>query len=157
MWDYTVEHAVWLKNRALTLALPYGTEDLFVSTSVTPYRAFTGKHPKFRNLKMYRCKAILRQPNYTLTFDPLIRDGTWIFIGIDGETIWKVLNTDTLSIVRTTNARFNEYTFPLITSPRIQDLQKEVIHTKESRKQKAKRPNDRAKGTEQPMGNARVL
>jgi hypothetical protein len=152
-----VEHVVWLTNRAPTSALPYGTEDLFVLTSVTLYRAFTGKHPEFRNLKMYGCKAIPRQPNYTSTFDPLIRDGTWIFIGMDGETIWKVLNTDTLSIVRTTNARFNEYTFPLITLPRIQDLQKEAIHTKESRKQKAKRPNDRAKGTEQLMGNARVL
>ena len=157
MWDYAVEHAVWLKNRAPTSALPYGTEDLFVSTSVTPYRAFTGKHPEFRNLKMYGCKAIPRQPNYTLTFNPLTRDGTWIFIGMDGETIWKVLNTDTLSIVRTTNTRFNKYTFPLITLPRIQDLQKEAIHIKESRKQKANRPNDRVKGTEQPMGNARVL
>ena len=41
MWDYVVEHVVWLKNRAPTLALPYGTEDLFVLTSVTPFRAFT--------------------------------------------------------------------------------------------------------------------
>jgi hypothetical protein len=71
---------------------------------------------------MYRCKAIPRQLNYTLTFNPLIRDGTWIFIGIDSETIYKVLNIDTLSIVRTTNTRFNKYTFPIITSPRIQDL-----------------------------------
>jgi hypothetical protein len=87
MWDYVVEHVVWLKNRAPTLALLYSIEDLFVLTSVTLYRAFIGKHPKFRNLKMYRCKVILRQPNYTLTFNPLIRDGTWIFIGIDSETI----------------------------------------------------------------------
>jgi hypothetical protein len=87
MWDYVVEHVVWLKNRAPTLALPYSTEDLFVLTSVTLYRAFTGKHPEFRNLKIYGCKAILRQPNYTLTFNPLIRDGTWIFIGIDSKTI----------------------------------------------------------------------
>jgi len=76
---------------------------------------------------------------------------------MDGETIWKVLNTNTLSIVRTTNAKFDEYTFPQITSPRIQDLQKEAIHTKESRKQKARGPKDRAKGTKQPLGNARVL
>jgi hypothetical protein len=71
--------------------------------------------------------------------------------------IARIYCTDTLSIVRTTNTRFNKYTFPLITLPRIQDLQKEVIHTKESRKQKAKRPNNRVKGTKQLIGNARVL
>ena len=157
MWDYAVEHAAWLKNRAPTSALLYGTEDLFVLTSVTLFRAFTGNQPEFKNLKVYSCKVIPRQPNYTSAFEPLIRDGTWIFIGIDSETIWKVLNTNTLSIVRTTNTKFDEYTFPLITSPRIQDLQKEAIHTKESRKQKARGPKDRAKGTKQPLGNARVL
>src|SRR5579859_4368559 len=157
MWDYVVEHAAWLKNRAPTLALPYGLEDLFVLTSVTPFRAFTRMQPEFKNLKVYGYKAIPRQPNYTLAFKPLIRDSSWIFIRIDGETIWKVLNTDTLSIVRTTNAKFDEYTFPLITSPRIQDLQKEAIHTKESRKQKARGPKDHAQGIEQPLGNARVL
>jgi hypothetical protein len=78
---------VWLKNRAPTSALPYSTEDLFVLTSVTLFRAFIGKHPEFRNLKMYGYKVIPRQPNYTSTFNPLIRDGTWIFIGIDSETI----------------------------------------------------------------------
>src|SRR2546421_558591 len=36
-------------------------------------------------------------------------------------------------------------------------LQEEAIHTKESRKQKARGPKDRAQGTEQPLGNARVL
>ena len=69
--------------------------------------------------------------------------------------------------MRTTNAKFDEYTFPQITSPRIQDLQKEVISTKESRnesrKQKAKAPKDRVRGTgteqptEQPVVDARVL
>ncbi len=76
MWDYAVEHAAWLKNRAPTSALPYGTEDLFVSTSVTPFRAFTGMQPEFKNLKVYGCKAIPRQPNYTSAFEPLIRDST---------------------------------------------------------------------------------
>ena len=87
MWDYVVEHVAWLKNRAPTSVLLYGTEDLFVSTSVTLFRVFTGKQPEFRNLKVYSCKGIPRQPNYTSAFDPLIRDSTWIFIGIDSETI----------------------------------------------------------------------
>jgi hypothetical protein len=42
MWDYAVEHVVWIKNRVLTVALPFGDKDINVSTSVTPYRAFTG-------------------------------------------------------------------------------------------------------------------
>ena len=60
MWDYTVEHIAWLKNRAPTLALLYSTGDLFVLTSITPFRAFTGKQPEFKNLKVYSCKAIPR-------------------------------------------------------------------------------------------------
>jgi hypothetical protein len=42
MWDYVVEHAVWLKNRVLTIALPFGNEDINVSISITLYRAFIG-------------------------------------------------------------------------------------------------------------------
>jgi len=60
MWDYTVEYTAWLKNRAPTLVLLYSIEDLFVLTSVTLFRVFTGKQPKFKNLKVYSYKAIPR-------------------------------------------------------------------------------------------------
>ena len=69
-----MEHTAWLKNRAPTLVLLYSIEDLFVLTSVTLFRVFTGKQREFKNLKVYSYKAIPRQPNYTLAFNPLIRD-----------------------------------------------------------------------------------
>jgi len=38
-----------------------------------------------------------------------------------------VLNVETLAVAKTTNARFDEYTFPLITSKKIQELEQEAI------------------------------
>ena len=41
MWDYAVKHAVWLKNRLLTSALPYGT----YFDAVTPFQAYRRHKP----------------------------------------------------------------------------------------------------------------
>jgi hypothetical protein len=117
MWDYAIEHAVWLKNRVPTIALLYRDEDINMSISITLYRAFIGDHPNFEKLRVFGCKAIPYKINvdYPMTFEPHIRDGTWIFISIEGHSIWKVLNVETLAIVKTIDAKFNEYTFPQIT------------------------------------------
>ena len=56
---------------------------------------------------------------YPRTFEPHIKEDIWIFIGIEGSTIWKVLNTQTLAVIRTTDAKFDKYIFPGIISPRI--------------------------------------
>ena len=165
MWDYAVEHAVWIKNRVPTAALPYGDEDINVSTSITPYRAFTGDHPDFKNLRVFGCKAVPYKidVDHPTTFEPRIKDGTWIFIGMEGNSIWKVLNVETLAVVKTTDARFDEYTFPHITSNRIQELEREAIQAKQdaraTRKQRSKRSNrtNQEDRTEQPTGGARVL
>ena len=121
MWDYAIEHAIWIKNRVPTSALPFGSEDLFVSTSITPFRAYTGDHPDFKNLRVFGCKAVPLKLNvqYPRTFEPRIKEDTWIFIGMEGSTIWKVLNTQTLAVIRTTDAKFDEYIFLGIVSPRI--------------------------------------
>jgi hypothetical protein len=50
---------------------------------------------------------------------------------MEGNSIWKVLNVKTLAIAKTTNARFDEYSFPLITSKRIQELEHEAIQAKQ--------------------------
>jgi hypothetical protein len=47
-----------------------------------------------------------------MTFEPRIKDGTWIFIRIKGNSIWKVLNVETLVVAKTIDACFDEYTFP---------------------------------------------
>ena len=50
LWDYAVEHAIWIKNRVLTTALLYRKGDIFVSTSIIPYRTFTRNHLDFQYL-----------------------------------------------------------------------------------------------------------
>jgi hypothetical protein len=89
MWDYAVEHAVWLKNRVPTSALLYGDEDVNVATSITPYRAFTGNYPDFDKLRVFGCKAVPYkiEAEHPMTFEPRIKDGTWIFIGMEGNSI----------------------------------------------------------------------
>jgi hypothetical protein len=89
MWDYAIEYAVWIKNRVLTAALPFGDEDINVATSITLYKAFTGNHPDFDKLRVFGCKAVLYKINidYLTTFEPRIRDRTWIFIRMEGNSI----------------------------------------------------------------------
>jgi hypothetical protein len=114
MWDYVVEYVVWLKNRVLTAALLFGDEDINIATSITLYRAFTSDHPDFDKLRVFGCKVVLYkiEVEYPTTFKPRIKDGTWIFIGMEGNSIWKVLNVETLVVAKTIDARFDEYTFP---------------------------------------------
>jgi hypothetical protein len=129
MWDYAIEHAIWLKNRVLTAALLYGDEDVNVATSITLYKAFTSNYPDFDKLRVFGYKAVLYKINvdYLTTFEPRIKDRTWIFIKMEGNSIWKVLNVETLAVAKIIDARFNEYTFPPITSKKIQELEQEAI------------------------------
>ena len=101
--------------------MPFGDEDINVATSITPYKAFTSNYPDFNKLQVFGYKAILYKinVNYLTTFKPQIRDRTWIFIKMEGNSIWKVLNVKTLAIAKTIDARFDKYSFPLITSKRI--------------------------------------
>ena len=105
--------------------MPFGDKDINVATSITLYKAFTSNHPDFNKLRVFGCKAIPYKinVNHLTTFEPRIRDKTWIFIRIEGNSIWKVLNVETLAMAKITNARFDKYTFPLITSKKIQELE----------------------------------
>ena len=59
--DYLVKHAVQIKNRLLTAALPFRNKDHFVSTLVTLYAAYTGTLPDFKDLYTFGCKAMPRK------------------------------------------------------------------------------------------------
>jgi hypothetical protein len=78
-----------LKNRVLIAVLLYGDEDVNVATSITPYKAFTSNYPDFDKLRVFGYKVILYKINvdYLTTFKPRIRDGTWIFIRMEGNSI----------------------------------------------------------------------
>jgi hypothetical protein len=103
-----------LKNRVLTFALLYKDKDINIITSITLYKAFIGNYPDFDKLRVFRCKVVLYkiEVEHPITFKPRIKDGTWIFIRMEGNSIWNVLNIKTLVIAKTINARFDKYTFP---------------------------------------------
>ena len=121
MWDYAIKHDVQIKNRVLTIALLFKDEDINIAISITLYRAFTSNYPDFDKLRVFGYKAILYkiEVEHPTTFKPRIKDGTWIFIRMEGNSIWKVLNVKTLAIAKIIDARFNKYSFPLITSKKI--------------------------------------
>ena len=121
MWDYTIKHVIWLKNRVPITALLYKDKDINITTSITPYKAFTSNYPDFDKLQVFGYKAVLYKinVNYMTTFEPRIRDRTWIFIKMEGNSIWKVLNVETLAIAKIIDTRFDKYSFPQITSKKI--------------------------------------
>ena len=46
MWCYATEHAVWIRNRIPTSALPFGSD----STAETPYESYNSRKPNVQNL-----------------------------------------------------------------------------------------------------------
>ena len=86
--------------------MPFGDKDINVITSITLYKAFISNYPDFDKLRVFGCKAILYKinVNYLTTFEPRIRDRTWIFIGMEGNSIWKVLNVKTLAVAKIIDA-----------------------------------------------------
>ena len=111
MWDYAVEHAVWLKNRLPTSALPYGA----YFDAATPFQAYHGHKPDLESLRIFGCAAhSVNIHGHSLTYDPKILD-EHIFVGMKGNRIWRLLNRHTKKELLTTDVKFNEYLFPKLT------------------------------------------
>ena len=113
LWDYATEHAVWLRNRLRTEALPYGEE----RTARTPFEAYYSHKPDVSRLRTFGCAAyplnsIERMPR---KYDPRIR-GELIFVGMKGNKIWRLLNKETLKEEVLGDTNFNKYLFSTITS-----------------------------------------
>jgi hypothetical protein len=71
MWDYAVKHAVWLKNRLPTSALPY--KAYFDATTL--FQAYKEHKPDLKSLRIFGCAAHpinIHRPS--LTYDPKILD-----------------------------------------------------------------------------------
>ena len=60
-WCFTTKHTVWLKNRILTVALPFGKEGKLTQAR-TPYEAFRELLPDFTELIVFGCAAWLNNP-----------------------------------------------------------------------------------------------
>jgi hypothetical protein len=111
-WCYAMEHAVYIKNKVPTSALPFG--DLLPSNAITPWHAYTGQLPQFEKLVTFGCHA---NPLNTLEKHPpkmpFCHKPDYVFMGMEGNKIWKLMNLHTHQIERYGDAEFNEYKFPL--------------------------------------------
>ena len=110
LWCYAAEHAVWLKNRLPTSALPFG--DL---PGVIPWEAYHGAKPNIRDLRVFGCATYsLNRSRKSSTFDARSTDEQ-VLVGMEGSKVYKLLNPSTLKETRSVDMKFNEYRFPSIT------------------------------------------
>jgi hypothetical protein len=109
-WCLALEHAIWIKNRVPTGALPFGEGTL--GTAKTPFEAYTEKVPNMENLKAFGCAAYPKikgaKPGKSF---PRHRPG-FIFVGMKGSSIWKLLELSTQTIEDVGDCDFDEYLFP---------------------------------------------
>ena len=126
LWCYAAEHAVWLKNRLPTSALPFG--DL---PGTTPWEAYHGAKSSIKELRVFGCAAYsLNRSRKSSTFDARSSEEL-VLVGMDGSKVYKLLNPSTLKETRSVDVEFNEYRFPSIaqgfnpTEGSAQDAQRE--------------------------------
>lgn len=130
-WDYAVEHATYLKNRAPTEALPWKIQGTKTSPAypgaITPYEAMHGVNAKYMQLSTFGCaaypKVLADTPG---KFTPHTRE-EHVFIGMRGNSIYKLLNCRTLKVIECADAVFHEYKYPSIMVPyKFKDVTEEL-------------------------------
>ena len=104
LWDYAVEHAVYLKNRVLTDAVP----------GRTPIEAFTGRKPAVSKLRVFGCAAYPINPKEThpKKYEPRFKNKTYILVGMSGSSIYRLLSLRDLRETMAADVAFDEYVFP---------------------------------------------
>ena len=127
-WCYAIEHAVYIKNRVPTAALPYGTADM--SKAVTPFEAYKKAHPDLTKLRIFGATAypINTLEKFPKKFDSRSKQG-YIFIGMRGSTVWKLLNYKTFKVEEFADVKFDEYKFPAPTIIKSQPIEIPVAVT----------------------------
>ena len=95
LWGEALMHAVWLKNRTATRALP----------NTTPYEQSTGRKPDLSALREFGCKAYVRVEGQS-KLESRTRVGH--FVGIDSESkAYRVYWPDTRQVSVERNVRFD--------------------------------------------------
>ncbi|KAI0996252.1 hypothetical protein K3495_g11925 [Podosphaera aphanis] len=104
-----------IRNRLPTTALPFGPEDTRPGSKITPISAFTDKAISLQKLHIFGCAAFPLAFKETKIapskFAPNIVTN-WIFIGIQSNSIWILLNRKTGTEKRTVDCQFKEHAFP---------------------------------------------
>ncbi|KAI0992765.1 hypothetical protein K3495_g15420, partial [Podosphaera aphanis] len=124
MWDYAIEHAVWIKNKSPTTALPFPNDDDLNRN--TPHSAYFKRPADLENLRVFGCKADILYPSILnpQKWQARTRQGKYIMVGMTSSKIWKLLDTLTLRETVSADAKFNEYDFPRI------DIQRFILPDK---------------------------
>jgi hypothetical protein len=91
--------------------LPFG--DGRFGTAKTLYKVYNNKVPNLANLKVFGYVAylILQKGKHLRHFKPRHRPG-FMFVGILGLLIWKVLSLPTQKLELVRDCDFNKYQFP---------------------------------------------
>ncbi|KAI0996262.1 hypothetical protein K3495_g11916 [Podosphaera aphanis] len=157
-WCYAIEHAMHIRNRLPTTALPFGPEDTRPGSNITPISAFTDKAISLQKLRVFGCAAFPLAFKETKIapskFAPNI-ETNWIFIGIQSNSIWILLNRKTGTEKRTVDCQFKEHVFPGIIrqgeshSPSNPQIQASLPRDKLTSHQTHARPNH---STQESMG-----
>ncbi|ESZ97773.1 Gag-Pol polyprotein [Sclerotinia borealis F-4128] len=112
--EITTKHATYFINRVPTKALPFG-EAGQLALATTPFEAYYSKQPDLIKLKVFSCKAIPLNPQqpgkFMKKFESRIFSGNYVFVGIDGNYIYNLLNFNSRRIIKIADANFNEYRF----------------------------------------------
>ena len=84
-WCYAITHAMHIRNRLPTLALPYSPKDTRPGSNLTPISAFSDKAITLNKLCIFDCAAfplVFKETKILFSkFDPDM-ETYWIFIGI---------------------------------------------------------------------------
>ncbi|RKF61388.1 Retrovirus-related Pol polyprotein from transposon TNT 1-94 [Erysiphe neolycopersici] len=82
-WCYAIEHAMYVRNRLPTSALPYGPKNTRSGSNITPVTAFSDKMLSLKKLGVFECSAYLlifkETKPATSKFVPNM-DTDWIFV-----------------------------------------------------------------------------
>ena len=111
LWCLAAEHAIWIKNRVPTIALPFGSGRL--GTLKTPYKAYTKQVLNLEHVKAFSCAAypILPKGKHPQHFTYRHRPGH-ILVGMQSSKIWKVFDLGNQTVDHVDNCRFDKYLFP---------------------------------------------
>ena len=111
-WCFAVEHSVYIKNRILTAALPFGEGKL--AKANTLFKAYKEAIPNLLKLRVFSCTAMLINTlqKHLGKLDSRFK-ARYIFIAIKGSKIYKLFNMLTYKVENYRDANFNKYRFLL--------------------------------------------
>src|SRR6195952_5592372 len=126
------------------------------------YRTFLNL---LENLKVFGAIAYPKEPTakFSHKLDPRISKGKWISVGMTSAKIHKLLNVETLEVLKTTDVKFDEYkAYPILVSKEMLSRPSKVeMPTREERKEVRQAQKERpsvgrpASGAERPQSSTR--